>query len=105
MAAFMATLAAATLGLALSGLWNMQRYVSLARGFFDRKYGLRGLLLPLLRAAGCGRHLRTLRPPLLAVRRESGSATVSGSSSRLRPRLPPASDETCLRYRTVMSAP
>ena len=46
-AAFMATLAAATLGAALGGLWNMQRYVSLARGFFDRKYGLRGLLLPL----------------------------------------------------------
>ena len=46
-AAFVATLAAATLGAALGGLWNMQRYVSLARGFFDRKYGLRGLLLPL----------------------------------------------------------
>lgn len=46
-AAFAVTMAAATLGAALGGLWNMQRYLGQGRGFFDRKYGLRGLLLPV----------------------------------------------------------
>jgi hypothetical protein len=45
-AAFAVTMAAATLGAALGGLWNMRRYLGQGRGFFDRKYGLRGLLLP-----------------------------------------------------------
>ena len=41
-------MAAASLGSALSVLLNMQRHAAQEYGYFDRKYGLRGLLLPLL---------------------------------------------------------
>jgi hypothetical protein len=36
------------LGASLSALFNMQRHGSREFAYFDRKYGLRGLLLPLL---------------------------------------------------------
>ena len=39
---------AGALGAALSALLNMQRRSRREQGYFDRKYGLRGLLLPLL---------------------------------------------------------
>lgn len=42
--------AAGSLGSAMSVLLNMQRHAAQEYGYFDRKYGLRGLLLPLL---GC----------------------------------------------------
>lgn len=42
-----ATLASALLGTALGALRNMQRYHHRDRGFFDRNYSLRGLLLPV----------------------------------------------------------
>ncbi len=39
---------AGALGASLSALLNMQRRSRREHGYFDRKYGLRGLLLPLL---------------------------------------------------------
>jgi hypothetical protein len=39
---------AGALGAAIAVLLNMRRYRRRRYGFFDRKYGLRGLLLPLL---------------------------------------------------------
>ncbi len=39
---------AGALGAAISALLNMQRRSRREHGYFDRKYGLRGLLLPLL---------------------------------------------------------
>lgn len=47
-AALLATLSAGTLGASLGALRNMARYRRLGRGYIDRKYSLRGLLLPLL---------------------------------------------------------
>jgi hypothetical protein len=41
---------AGALGGALSVLFNMRRHAALEYGYFDRKYGLRGLTLPLLGA-------------------------------------------------------
>lgn len=41
-------IAAGSLGSAMSVLLNMQRHAAQEYGYFDRKYGLRGLLLPLL---------------------------------------------------------
>lgn len=46
-AAYVLTAATATLGAALGALVNMRRYRSQGRGFFDRKYSLRSLLLPV----------------------------------------------------------
>lgn len=43
-------IAAGSLGAATSVLLNMQRHAAQEYGYFDRKYGLRGLLLPLLGA-------------------------------------------------------
>lgn len=40
--------AAGSLGSAMSVMLNMQRHAAQEYGYFDRKYGLRGLLLPLL---------------------------------------------------------
>ncbi len=39
---------AGALGAALGALYNMQRHAAKEYGYFDRKYGLRGLILPLL---------------------------------------------------------
>ena len=39
---------AGSLGASLSALLHMQRHAAREYGYFDRKYGLRGLLLPLL---------------------------------------------------------
>ncbi len=39
---------AGSLGASLSALWHVQRHAGREYGYFDRKYGLRGLLLPPL---------------------------------------------------------
>jgi Na+/H+-translocating membrane pyrophosphatase len=44
------TMAVGALGGAVGARVNMIRHQSLEHGFFDRKYSLRGLLLPLLAA-------------------------------------------------------
>ena len=45
---FLATVAAGTLGSAISALFNMWRYSQRDYGFFDRKYGLLGIVLPVI---------------------------------------------------------
>jgi len=48
--ALLDTLFAGTLGGALGALVNMRRHREVEHGFFDRKYSLRGLMLPLIGA-------------------------------------------------------
>jgi|GEM_PF-5148315 len=46
--AFSVTISAGVLGSAVSALYNMYNYSQQTFGLFDRKYGLRGLLLPII---------------------------------------------------------
>lgn len=45
---FLATIAAGTLGTSIAALLNMWRYSQRDYGFFDRKYGLLGVVLPII---------------------------------------------------------
>lgn len=45
---FLATIAAGTLGASIAALLNMWRYSQRDYGFFDRKYGLLGVVLPII---------------------------------------------------------
>lgn len=45
---FLAAIAAGALGSAISALFNMWRYSQRDYGFFDRKYGLLGVVLPII---------------------------------------------------------
>jgi hypothetical protein len=47
-APFLGAMCAGALGSALGAMFNIQRHGSLEHRFFDRKYGLRGLILPLI---------------------------------------------------------
>jgi hypothetical protein len=51
-AAFWGACFAGALGGALGTLINMARHARREQGFFDRKYGLRGLILPIIGALG-----------------------------------------------------
>jgi hypothetical protein len=50
---------AGALGAACSVLWNMHRHSRQEYGYLDRKYGLRGLLLPLIGLMAWGFNLVT----------------------------------------------